>query len=211
MVCCCSFDAGMSDSLWCTGNLQMHDKLHFLSRAGHSRVLLLLGISILLPGITAQDWKWVSNSSTLYAPRVTNVNFLLTIYRHREEERLCVFNDYQRKMHWSSFFQIFSTNPQENNFIWDSGSVLLTRQKLVNFIPPATACNEELLCLVASEFLIYIHTRCWRDFFFFLSFFFQTGFITESSTVSIFTRMLLKQLVHPSTLFLIKILLASNL
>ena len=29
------------------------------------------------------------------------------------------------------FFQIFSTNPQEN--IWDSGSVLLTRQKLVKF------------------------------------------------------------------------------
>ena len=86
----------------------MHDKLHFLSRAGHSRVLLLLGISILLPGITAQDWKWVSDSSTLYAPRVTNVNFLLTIYRHHEEERLWVFNDYQRTTHFFFFFFKFS-------------------------------------------------------------------------------------------------------
>ena len=83
----------------------MHDKLHFLSRAGYSRVLLLLGISILLPGITAQDWKWVGNSSTLYVPRVTNINFLLTIYRRHEEERLWAFNDYQRKIHWSFFFK----------------------------------------------------------------------------------------------------------
>ena len=80
-----------------------------------------------------------------------------------------------------------------------------------HFVPPATACNEELLCLVASKFLIYIHTRCLHDFVIFVCFFSQTGFITESSTVSIFTRMLLKPLVRPSTLFLIKILLASNL
>ena len=148
----------------------MHDKLHFLSRAGHSRVLLLLGISILLPGITAQDWKWVSNSSTLYTPRVTNINFLLTIYRRHEEERLWAFNDYQRKIHWSFFFQIFSTNPQEN--ISGSGScspyqavtskIYCLKQ---HFVPPATAWRVTMSHGLKIPFLYSHKVLTWFCYF----------------------------------------------
>lgn len=59
LVSHCSFDIGLSNSLWSARNCVLHDKVHFMSGAGHPRVLLLSGFNFLFPWITEQDWKWV--------------------------------------------------------------------------------------------------------------------------------------------------------
>ena len=148
----------------------MHDKLHFLSRAGHSRVLLLLGISILLPGITAQDWKWVGYSSTLYAPRVTNVNFLLKIYSHHQEEWLWVFNDHQRKMHWSFFFSN-SLNQSSGKYMGfrQCSSYQAVTSKISHlkqhYVLPATSWSVTMSCGLKVPFLYSHKVLTWFCYF----------------------------------------------
>ena len=146
----------------------MHDKLHFLSRAGHSRVLLLLGISVLLPGITAQDWKWVGNSSTLYAPRVTNVNFLLTIYTHHEEERLMITKGRCTDLFFFvKFSQLISSGKymglrQCSPYQAETGKIYRLKQ---HFVPPVTARRVTMSRGLKIPFLYSHKVSTWFCYF----------------------------------------------